>query len=176
MKRRPRRPGPRLIRITLVPIRAGRDLIVQAEVRGGPPGEALIKFLPDLSALQKRHSRSSRHGLSKPLDSSAFVPDTALPPASMQAGLRRNDGKGRGQALARNGRRVIGIATGLFSRTSSFRRKPESTPTGMQVVKRRREQPPRRFQFPSSGGVPARGVVERHREQAAEESRKARTR
>ena len=28
----------------------------------------------------------------KPLDSSAFVPDTALPPASMQAGLRRNDG------------------------------------------------------------------------------------
>ena len=29
--------------------------------------------------------------LLKPLDSSAFVPDTALPPASMQAGLRRND-------------------------------------------------------------------------------------
>ena len=28
----------------------------------------------------------------KPLDSSAFVPDAALPPASMQAGLRRNDG------------------------------------------------------------------------------------
>ena len=31
------------------------------------------------------------HGLSKLLDSSAFVPDAALPPASMQAGLRRND-------------------------------------------------------------------------------------
>ena len=31
------------------------------------------------------------NGLAKPLDSSAFVPDTALPPASMQAGLRRND-------------------------------------------------------------------------------------
>ena len=27
--------------------------------------------------------------LHKPLDSSAFVPDAALPPASMQAGLRR---------------------------------------------------------------------------------------
>ena len=30
LKKRRRRPGPRLIRITLVPIRAGRDLIVQA--------------------------------------------------------------------------------------------------------------------------------------------------
>ena len=35
------------------------------------------------------------NGLFKPLDSSAFVPDTALPPASMQAGLRRNDGMGK---------------------------------------------------------------------------------
>ena len=31
--------------------------------------------------------------LNQPLDSSAFVPDAALPPASMQAGLRRNDGE-----------------------------------------------------------------------------------
>ena len=32
--------------------------------------------------------------LCKPLDSSAFVPDAALPPASMQAGLRRNNDGG----------------------------------------------------------------------------------
>ena len=31
------------------------------------------------------------NGLLKPLDSSAFVPDAALPPASMQASLRWND-------------------------------------------------------------------------------------
>ena len=36
MKKRPRRPGPHLIRITLVPIRAGRDLIVQAEADRRP--------------------------------------------------------------------------------------------------------------------------------------------
>ena len=37
-----------------------------------------------------RHPRllAGRDVLSKPLDSSAFVPDAALPPASMQAGLR----------------------------------------------------------------------------------------
>ena len=36
----------------------------------------------------------SGNGLSQPLDSSAFAPDAALPLASMQAGLRRNDGGG----------------------------------------------------------------------------------
>ena len=37
--------------------------------------------------------------LIKPLDSSAFVPDTALPPASMQAGLRRNDEEAKIKAI-----------------------------------------------------------------------------
>ena len=82
------------------------------------------------------------NGWSKPLDSSAFVPDTALPPASMQAGLRRaatgilpsrripdflsindggvasgfcrNDGEGCGQAFVRHGQGAVGMATNSF--------------------------------------------------------------
>ena len=151
LQRRPRPPGPRLIRITLVPMRAGRDLIVQAKVGGflglrsrhgsttsaacsrrrsttarlSPPNawipacagmtmglcEMTLKmtkmFLPPQSSFQRRlESRKGGrevegmagfagwrarlslllsfprcgNGLSKPLDSSAFVPDTALPP------------------------------------------------------------------------------------------------
>ena len=38
---------------------------------------------------KKGHSRSGGNVFNQPLDSSAFVPDTALPPASMQAGFRR---------------------------------------------------------------------------------------
>ena len=66
------------------------------------------------------------NGWSQPLDSSAFVPDTALPPASMQAGLRRNDGGGRFQPVpvSLSGCRSTSIAS------SSFRRRPESRRAG----------------------------------------------
>ena len=99
------------------------------------------------------HSRSAgmdylNHWIPRPL-----VPDAALPPASMQAGLRRNDGRGRSRAFAGNGGRVIRMATGLFFSSSSFRRRPESTPKGMQGVEPRREQ--------------AAEVVEPRREQAS---------
>ena len=58
------------------------------------------------------HSRLSGNDLSKPLDSSAFVPDTALPPASMQAGLRRV---------------ATGILGGLFP-TPLYRLRPVGVP------------------------------------------------
>ena len=48
--------------------------------------------------------------LYKSLDSSAFVPDAALPPASMQAGLRRNDGEGNRHGL------IIPLATAAQQR------------------------------------------------------------
>ena len=49
----------------------------------------------------------------KPLDSSAFVPDTALPPASMQAGLRRA---------------ATGLLGGLFP-TPLYRLRPVGVPS-----------------------------------------------
>ena len=76
----------------------------------------------------------SGHGLSKPLDS----------------GLRRNDGRGRSRVFARNGGRVIRMATRLFFSSSSFRRRPESTPAGMQGVWR--AQPSRGRATSGTGG------------------------
>ena len=56
--------------------------------------------------------------LNKSLDSSACVPDAALPPASMQAGLRRNDGgAGRSPGLKIGG---IYCATCLATGGASF--------------------------------------------------------
>ena len=59
----------------------------------------------------------------------------------IHAGVSINDGRGYGRAFARNSKRAIGIATRLFSSSSSFLRRPESTPTVMQGV--RRAQPSR---------------------------------
>ena len=53
----------------------------------------------------------SGNALNKPLDSSAFVPDAALPPASMQASFRWNDGR-------------------RIPAPPSFRQTPEATPAG----------------------------------------------
>ena len=71
-------------RFVVIPAKAG--------IRGGE-GRSVRQTAPVTLAMIT-HVRSfplSGNVCNKPLDSSAFVPDTALPPASMQAGLRRND-------------------------------------------------------------------------------------
>ena len=57
----------------------------------------------------------TREWMIKPLDSS----------------LRWNDGRGCGQAFVRNSKGAVGIATIPFLPPSSFRRRLESTLTGM---------------------------------------------
>ena len=75
-----------------------------------------------------------------------------------------------GQELGRGSKRAVGIATIPFPPQSSFRRRPESTPTGMQVVEPRREQAAEVVPIPLLWrGARQGGVVKRRREQAAEE-------
>ena len=80
MKKRPRRPGPRLIRITLVLIRAGRDLIVQAKVSG---------FL----GLRSRRRSTTSAACSRPACSrqAPLYYGSAELAERLDSGLRRND-------------------------------------------------------------------------------------
>ena len=94
---------------------------------GGQAEEPGSRFLPACARLTQCYPSMSfplcGNDLSKPLDSSAFVPDTALPPASMQAGLRRNGG-GKGFGLCQTVTvflsRVFQIMTGLSVHCHAF--------------------------------------------------------
>ena len=59
-------------------------------IAGGP---ADVDSVRDTVCRESRSFPQGGNELFQALDSSAFVPDAALPPASMQASLRWNDGK-----------------------------------------------------------------------------------
>ena len=125
-KRRPL-PGPRLIRLTLVPIRAGRDLIVQAKVSGFRPS-----FQTRLYHLHpcRRACAGMTRGAAARNGRRAFSRPSSFRPACMDARLQgcRAFGELSGSAELTEDRAVVERRLPAAGRSGTGRRGGSNSP------------------------------------------------